>query len=84
MATVGRIQPGDADVLRQVRLAALLDAPSAFGATSAEESARSPKEWAERARRGAAGDSHVEIAHLTATLGVSASLTCRHRPRDRA
>ena len=52
---VRRITPADADVLRDVRLRALLDAPSAFGSTYAAEVDRPDAEWRQRAESGAAG-----------------------------
>ncbi len=52
---VRRITPLDADRLQQVRLAALEDAPSAFGSTFAAESSRSQAEWAVRADAAASG-----------------------------
>lgn len=56
MVSVRRIRPDDAEQLRTTRLAALLDTPSAFARTHAEESGFSPEEWAFRARRGSSGD----------------------------
>ena len=52
MVSVRRIEPGDAALLRTVRLAALKDAPSAFGSTHAAEAVRSDHEWTERALAG--------------------------------
>ena len=56
MLRVRRIGPDDAEQLRETRLAALLDTPSAFARTHAEESAYPTEEWAFRARRGSEGD----------------------------
>ena len=52
---VRRITGEDAAVLRRVRLAALADAPSAFGSTYAAEADRPDAEWAQRASAGSAG-----------------------------
>lgn len=52
---VRRIRPDDAMTLKTVRLAALLESPSAFGSTYADEVLRSDEEWAERARAGSIG-----------------------------
>lgn len=46
---VRRIREDEADVLRRVRLAALLDTPSAFAKTHAEEAAYDDAEWRRRA-----------------------------------
>jgi uncharacterized glyoxalase superfamily protein PhnB/GNAT superfamily N-acetyltransferase len=53
---VRRIRPDEGPVLRAVRIAALTDAPSAFGATLADTLALPAADWEARARRGAAGD----------------------------
>lgn len=52
---VRRIAAGEGRLLRDVRLAALADAPSAFGSTYAGEVGRSDEEWEERARLGSVG-----------------------------
>jgi GNAT superfamily N-acetyltransferase len=55
MIVVRRIRPDEADSLRNVRLAALADSPSAFGSTYAGESSLTAKNWADRALAGSAG-----------------------------
>jgi len=45
--------------LRDVRLAALQESPSAFGSTYEAEASRADDEWIERAQRGAAGVDRV-------------------------
>ena len=55
MIEVRRVEPGDAPVLRAVRLAALADAPTAFGSTYEREVAFADAEWVSRAEAGAAG-----------------------------
>jgi ribosomal protein S18 acetylase RimI-like enzyme len=43
---VRRLEPGEVDLLRDVRLRALQDAPWAFGSTYARERERTPEDWA--------------------------------------
>ena len=50
-----RVTAGDGPRLKQVRLAALEDAPSAFGSTHESEASRTDAEWAQRAVAGSHG-----------------------------
>lgn len=52
---VRRVTAADGAVLRDIRLRALQDAPSAFGSTYAGEVTRTDAEWDERAASGASG-----------------------------
>jgi RimJ/RimL family protein N-acetyltransferase len=52
---VRRITAADGAVLREIRLRALQDSPSAFGSTFAAESTRSDDEWTSRAASGSSG-----------------------------
>jgi GNAT superfamily N-acetyltransferase len=62
---VRRIENGDAALLKQLRLAALQDAPSAFGSTHAAEADRSEAEWVQRASAGSVGsDRAMFLAQL--------------------
>jgi GNAT superfamily N-acetyltransferase len=54
--TVRRITPDDGELLAALRLRALADAPDAFSTTYAEALRESADDWAERARRRAAGN----------------------------
>ena len=59
--TIRRIQPGDAAVLREVRLRMLLVDSASFAATHAEEAAQADAHWAERARLLSDGDDHTQL-----------------------
>lgn len=54
-----RIRADEGPVLKTVRLAALADAPSAFGSSYAAESAQPDDHWTSRAEHGAAGGHSV-------------------------
>ena len=55
MTIVRRIRPEEGAVLRDVRLAALADTPSAFASTYAREALLTARDWADRARKGSTG-----------------------------
>jgi GNAT superfamily N-acetyltransferase len=62
---VRRTAKGDAALLKQVRLAALKEAPSAFGSTYAAEATGTDAEWAQRAIAGSGGrDRAMFLAEL--------------------
>lgn len=76
--TVRRIRPDDADLLKRVRLAALLDTPSAFARTHAEESGYPDEEWRRRAADWSSGDEGMTaFAELD---GEIVGLVGGHRP----
>ena len=64
MVVVRRIGPDEGERLRDLRLAALADAPSAFGSTYARESLLTAKDWADRARAGSAGSERATFFAL--------------------
>ncbi len=59
VVSVRRVEPEDAVLYRTVRLAALEDAPSAFGSTHAAEAGRPDHEWSERAAAGSKGSARA-------------------------
>jgi ribosomal protein S18 acetylase RimI-like enzyme len=56
---VRRVRADEGPVLKQVRLAALVDSPSAFGSSYAAEVDQPDEHWASRAELGAAGERSV-------------------------
>ncbi len=56
---VRRIQPDDVMALKSVRLAALLDSPSAFASSYEKECDRSDDQWRARVEQGSSGDSSI-------------------------
>ncbi|WP_018501801.1 GNAT family N-acetyltransferase [Parafrankia discariae] len=75
---VRRVGPGDAEVLRAVRLAALADAPGAFWRTHAEEAARPVADWVERVRVGASGA--ADVTFLVERGGAVIGSVSAHTP----
>jgi GNAT superfamily N-acetyltransferase len=60
---VRRARADDVSILKELRLAALLDSPSAFGSTYAAEATRPDDHWLARATLGSAGrDSAIFLA----------------------
>ena len=55
MISIRRIAPGEGELFRKIRLAALLESPSAFGSTYASALERSDASWREQADRTAQG-----------------------------
>jgi ribosomal protein S18 acetylase RimI-like enzyme len=58
-ATVRRLGAHEADLLRDVRLRALRDAPMAFGSTLAREQGYEPEKWERWAAESASGERQV-------------------------
>lgn len=80
--TVRRIRPDDGPLLKRVRLAALLDTPSAFARTHAEESAYADDEWTRRATEWSAG--HEGLTAFAELDGEVVGLVGGHRPASGA
>ena len=57
--TIRRVRADEASVLKEIRLAALVEAPFAFGSTYAEEVQFPDEHWMMRAERGSRGDDSV-------------------------
>ncbi len=78
MTFVRRIRPDEGEALRGVRLAALADAPSAFGSTYARELSLTAEDWSDRARAGSAGSERATF-FAVADTGI-VGLVGGHRP----
>jgi GNAT superfamily N-acetyltransferase len=75
-----RIRAGDGAVLRSVRLAALLDEPSAFARSHAEEVKLPAEQWARAAAERAGGLDHATFFALEGHDGLG--LVGGHRQGD--
>lgn len=71
--TLAPLDPADGPTLRAMRLAALTDAPTAFGSTLARESAWTDADWADRARERTDGTRSVTFIawHGSHPVGIS-------------
>jgi GNAT superfamily N-acetyltransferase len=78
--TVKRIQPTDWDLLRELRLASLSDAPEAFGQTHANALAIPDADWQANARASSHGDARI---WLIAREGDEDAGLVQARRRDR-
>ena len=54
-----RVQPDEGEILAELRLSALMDAPSAFASTHASEASLTADDWARLAGQRASGDEEV-------------------------
>ena len=79
---VSRVRPSDAPVLKEIRLAALLDSPFAFGSTHEAEVQRTDQDWQLRAERSSAGsDSVTFLAWRDRTpIGITGGYRPEHSP----
>jgi GNAT superfamily N-acetyltransferase len=71
--TVRRLGAHEADLLRDVRLRALRDAPMAFGSTLAREEAYEPETWERWAAESASGD-HQAIFIAEPAAGMASGV----------
>jgi ribosomal protein S18 acetylase RimI-like enzyme len=58
-ADVRRLGPDESELLRDLRLRALRDAPLAFGSTHAREAGRTPQQWRQWVQDATAGERQV-------------------------
>lgn len=77
-AVVRRVRADEGPVLKTVRLAALADAPSAFGSSYAAEVDQPDDHWTSRAELGAAGERSVTF--FAVVDGSVVGLVAAYRP----
>jgi RimJ/RimL family protein N-acetyltransferase len=77
-AVVRRVRADEGPVLKTVRLAALADAPSAFGSSYAAEVEQPDEHWTWRAKHGAAGERSATFFAIADESVVG--LVAAHRP----
>jgi len=65
-----RLTTADWAAYRELRLAALSDAPTAFGSTLARERSLTPEEWRERLRRRSTFAARVAHGHVGMAAGI--------------
>jgi RimJ/RimL family protein N-acetyltransferase len=84
MPIVRQIQPGEWQLGRAVRLAALQDAPAAFAETYANALTRPDDFWQDRAERGAAGETSFFAIALAADepVGMAVGLIDPDDPKQ--
>ncbi|HEY1628599.1 MAG TPA: GNAT family N-acetyltransferase [Tepidisphaeraceae bacterium] len=69
MITVRRITERDAELLREIRLRALSNSPTAFGSTFAGEAALAAEEWQKRARDRSHSENDVNFFAFDGDVG---------------
>ena len=79
MIDVRQLQPGEWQLHRSIRLAALADAPYAFGSTYEREIAFTESKWRERASSGAEGKGSICIIAVDGDQGVGIAGGITHR-----
>ena len=83
-STIRRVTAADAAALKSVRLAALRDAPSAFGSSYASEASRPDSYWDERTISAAAGSERVLFLAVDSGEVVGLAGGSRESPGDPA
>ena len=73
-----RIRPDEGDALRSIRLAALVDTPSAFGSTHAAEVDLPPVHWS--ARAAASADGTGSATFVAVDGGTFVGMVAAYRP----
>lgn len=79
MLLIRRIQLGEAELFRSIRLAALHEAPGAFGSTYASALRRTPESWREQADSTACGPDRSTFLAFTGELPIGIAALYRGR-----
>jgi RimJ/RimL family protein N-acetyltransferase len=82
LITIRRIQPGEADLFRQIRLKSLQEAPYAFSSTYDSAIRRSAESWREQAESTAQGSDRATF--IAFTEGVPIGITALYRLESQA
>ena len=82
MATIRRIQKGEADLFRQIRLEALREAPYAFSSTYESAIQRSAESWREQADSSAQGSHRATF--IAFSEGLPIGIAALYRLEDQA
>lgn len=80
--TVRRIGPAEWGLLRELRLAALRDAPEAFGQRYEAAAEQAEEEWRQTARAGSRGDSRAWFIGRNGNRAVGLVMGRRRPPED--
>ena len=80
--TIRRITPDDWRILRELRLASLLDAPEAFGQSHTNALEMAESEWRQIARSSAAGDGRIWLIATDGAADVGLVQARRRAPAD--
>ena len=82
MITIRRLQVGEGELFKQIRLRALQEAPYAFPTTYADAMERSSESWREQADRSAQGPDRATF--IAIADGLPIGMTALYRDEDQA
>ena len=81
MITIRRLQPGEVDLFKQLRLAALQDAPYAFPSTYETALKRSDESWLEQAEHSAQGSDRATFIAFSDDMPIG--MAALYREEDK-
>ena len=82
LKTIRRIQTGETDLYKQIRLMALKDAPYAFGSTYDSAKQRSDESWREQVERSALGSDRATFIAFSDTVPIGIAALYRDKEND--